>query len=65
MICDNCKELDAVVHLAGIADERSLPEALSSHVITTAALLDAMVAHDVPPAANATPVVSAPLVKNR
>ena len=40
--------LDAVVHLAGIADERSLPEALSSHVITTAALLDAMVAHDVP-----------------
>ncbi len=40
--------LDAVVHLAGIADERSLPEALTSHVITTAALLDAMVAHHVP-----------------
>ena len=38
---------DGVVHLAGIADEMSLPEALTSHVVTTAALLDAMVAHDV------------------
>ena len=42
------QRVDAVVHLAGIPDERSLPEALTSHVITTAALLDAMVAHRVP-----------------
>lgn len=40
--------LDAVVHLAGVPDERSLPEELTSHVVTTAALLDAMVVHDVP-----------------
>jgi uronate dehydrogenase len=40
--------LDAVVHLAGIPDEASLPAELTSHVLTTAALLDAMVAHDVP-----------------
>jgi uronate dehydrogenase len=40
--------LDAVVHLAGIPDETDLPSALDSHVLTTAALLDAMVAHDVP-----------------
>jgi len=40
--------LDAVVHLAGIPDEASLPDELTSHVVTTAALLDAMVAHDVP-----------------
>jgi uronate dehydrogenase len=40
--------LDAVVHLAGVPDEVSLPEELRSHVVTTAALLDAMVAHDVP-----------------
>jgi uronate dehydrogenase len=39
--------LDAVVHLAGIPDEASLPEELTSHVITTAALLDAMVRHGV------------------
>lgn len=39
--------LDAVVHLAGVPDERSLPEELTSHVITTAALLDAMVEHRV------------------
>lgn len=38
---------DAIVHLAGIPNESSLPEALSSHVISTAALLEAMVAHDV------------------
>lgn len=38
---------DAVVHLAGIPTEASLPDELSSHVLTTAALLDAMVAHDV------------------
>jgi uronate dehydrogenase len=40
--------LDGVVHLAGIPEECSLPEELTSHVITTAALLDAMVAHRVP-----------------
>lgn len=38
---------DGIVHLAGIADETSLPDALASHVLSTAALLDAMVAHDV------------------
>ena len=32
-----------VVHLAGIPSEASLPEELTSHVVTTAALLDAMV----------------------
>ncbi len=36
--------LDAVVHLAGIATESSLPDALHSHVVSTAVLLDAMVA---------------------
>jgi uronate dehydrogenase len=40
--------LDAVVHLAGRPDEASLPEELESHVVTTAALLDAMVKHRVP-----------------
>ncbi|WP_302181888.1 NAD-dependent epimerase/dehydratase family protein [Nocardioides pinisoli] len=40
--------LDAVVHLAGIPEEASLPDELTSHVVTTAALLDAMVVHDVP-----------------
>ncbi|CUR57160.1 NAD-dependent epimerase/dehydratase [metagenome] len=39
--------LDAVVHLAGHPGEASLPDSLTSHVITTAALLDAMVDHDV------------------
>lgn len=39
--------LDAVVHLAGHPDEGSLPDSLTSHVVTTAALLDAMVEHDV------------------
>lgn len=39
--------LDAVVHLAGIPAERDLPTSLTSHVTTTAALLDAMVAHRV------------------
>lgn len=39
---------DAIVHLASIPDERSLPTVLTSHVQTTAALLDAMVAHGVP-----------------
>ncbi len=40
--------LDAVVHLAAMPDEGSLPDELHSHVITTAALLDAMVRHGVP-----------------
>ena len=39
--------LDAVVHLASIPTEASLPEILESHVVTTGALLDAMVAHRV------------------
>ena len=39
--------LDAVVHLAGRPTEGTLPEELESHVLTTAALLDAMVAHGV------------------
>lgn len=39
--------LDGVVHLAGHPDEASLPDSLAAHVVTTAALLDAMVAHDV------------------
>ena len=39
--------LEAVVHLAGIPSESSLPEQLESHVVTTAALLDAMVEHGV------------------
>lgn len=42
------ERLDAVVHLAGVPEEVSLPGELTSHVITTAALLDAMVAHRVP-----------------
>jgi uronate dehydrogenase len=39
--------LDGVVHLAGIPSEASLPDILTSHVVTTGALLDAMVAHGV------------------
>ena len=39
--------IDAVVHLAGMPDEGSLREELDSHVVTTAALLDAMVRHGV------------------
>ena len=39
--------LDAVVHLASIPHEASLPEILDSHVVTTGALLDAMVEHGV------------------
>jgi uronate dehydrogenase len=38
---------DAVVHLAGIPDEADLTTSFTSHVVTTAALLDAMVEHDV------------------
>lgn len=41
------ERLDGVVHLAGNPDESSLPEAFTSHVVTTAALLDAAVAHGV------------------
>ena len=41
------ERLDAIVHLAGNPDEGSLPDSLTSHVVTTAALLDAAVAHDV------------------
>jgi uronate dehydrogenase len=39
---------DAVVHLAGIPTESSLPDALSSHVVSTGALLEAMLRYDVP-----------------
>lgn len=39
--------LDAVVHLAGHPGEASLPDSLASHVVTTGALLDAMVERDV------------------
>ena len=39
--------LDAVVHLAGNPEEADLPASFTSHVVTTAALLDAMVEHDV------------------
>jgi uronate dehydrogenase len=39
--------IDAVVHLAGIPDEASLPDEMISHVYTTAALLDAMREHGV------------------
>ncbi|WP_028635710.1 NAD-dependent epimerase/dehydratase family protein [Nocardioides sp. URHA0032] len=38
---------DGVLHLAGRPHEANLPDSLSSHVITTAALLDAMVEHGV------------------
>jgi uronate dehydrogenase len=38
---------DAVIHLAGIPTESSLPDALSSHVISTGALLEAMRRYDV------------------
>lgn len=38
---------DAVVHLAGRTTEVSLPDELMSHVVTTAAVLDAMVRHGV------------------
>ena len=44
----SAERLDGIVHLAGIVDERGLQESLVSHALTTAALLDAMVAHDVP-----------------
>lgn len=40
--------VEAVVHLAGAVTELALPRMLESHVVTTAALLDAMVEHAVP-----------------
>jgi uronate dehydrogenase len=39
--------VDAVVHLAGIPSEAALPDELTSHVVTTAVLLDAMVRYGV------------------
>jgi uronate dehydrogenase len=39
---------DAVIHLAGNPTESSLPDALSSHVLSTGALLEAMRRHGVP-----------------
>jgi uronate dehydrogenase len=39
---------DAVIHLAGIPTESSLPDALTSHVVSTGAVLEAMVRHGVP-----------------
>lgn len=39
--------LEAVVHLAGHPGEAGLKDSLTSHVVTTAALLDAMLEHDV------------------
>jgi len=41
------ESLDGVVHLAGVPGEEDLPTEIGSHVVTTAALLEAMVAHDV------------------
>jgi uronate dehydrogenase len=38
----------AVIHLAGIPTESSLPDALTSHVVSTGALLEAMLRYDVP-----------------
>ena len=38
---------DGVVHLASYPGELNLPDSLASHVVTTAALLDAMVEHGV------------------
>ncbi len=38
---------DAVIHLAGISTEASLPASLESHVVTTGALLEAVVRHGV------------------
>ncbi|MDQ3095985.1 MAG: NAD(P)-dependent oxidoreductase [Actinomycetota bacterium] len=41
------RDMDAVVHLAGIATEADLLQVLHGHVLGTAALLDAMVRHGV------------------
>lgn len=45
-VFDATGPLDAVVHLAGIPSESSLSEALTSHVVSTGVLLDAMLTHD-------------------
>lgn len=39
--------LDGVVHLAGHPDEANLADSITSHTVTTAALLEAMVEHSV------------------
>jgi uronate dehydrogenase len=39
--------LEGVLHLAGMPNEASLPDELSSHVVSTAVLLDAMLEHGV------------------
>lgn len=44
---DRSGGVEAVVHLAGIPTEASLTDELESHVVSTAALLDAMVRHGV------------------
>ena len=44
---DTAGSVEAVVHLASIPSEAALPVILESHVVTTAALLDAMVSHGV------------------
>ncbi len=36
---------EAVIHLAGIPSESSLPDALTSHVVSTGALVEAMLRH--------------------
>ncbi len=41
------EQLDGVVHLAGHPDEASLADSITSHTVTTAALLEAMVEHSV------------------
>lgn len=43
----DAEHLDGVVHLAGYPGEGSLTESFTSHVVTTGALLDAMVEHGV------------------
>ena len=43
----DAQPLDAVVHLAGNPNEAGLVDSLTSHVVTTGALLDSMVEHDV------------------
>lgn len=45
---DALSGVDAVVHLAGNPSETSLPEAIASHVVTTATLLEAMLTVGVP-----------------
>ena len=46
--CASTGGIDAVVHLASIPHEAALPTILTSHVHTTAVLLDAMVTRQVP-----------------